>query len=100
MQDLNLQEAQQAKEPKRKSGDLSVSQVAREMHIRRDVVIKFLKSGELTGYDVTAPGARKKSYRITRKAVDEFKERKTAKEPERVPQSRRRAAPVAVREFF
>jgi len=48
--------------------DLTVSQVAKELLIRRENVVAFLKSGVLAGYDVTAPGARRKSYRITREA--------------------------------
>lgn len=36
--------------------DMSVSDVARELRIRRAVVVAFLKSGDLSGYDVSASG--------------------------------------------
>lgn len=80
--------------------DLTVSQVAKELHIRRDAVIAFLRSGDLVGYDVTAPGARRKSYRITREALDAFKVGRSAKAPVQQPKPYRHRQPAAVREFF
>ena len=80
--------------------DLTVSQVAKELHIRRDAVVAFLRSGDLAGYDVTAPGARRKSYRITRDALDAFKQGRSAKLPAPQPKRYRQRQPVAVREFF
>ena len=79
--------------------DLTVSQVAKELLIRRENVVAFLKSGVLAGYDVTAPGARRKSYRITREALDAFKAGRTMRQPEPARRTRR-VAPSAVREFF
>ncbi len=80
--------------------DLTVSQVAKELHIRRDAVVAFLRSGDLAGYDVTAPGARRKSYRITREALDAFKVGRSAKSPVQQPKPYRHRQPIAVREFF
>ncbi len=87
---------------RRETGDLTVSAVARELHIRRENVITFLRSGALAGYDVSLPDARKKSYRIPRAAVDAFKAGRTVAQPEPVKQSRKRSAPmpVEIREFF
>ncbi len=58
--------------------DLSVSQVAKELQTRRETVKRLLESGELAGY-VIDPAAARKSYRITRQALDEFKARRSAK---------------------
>jgi excisionase family DNA binding protein len=80
--------------------DLTVSQVAKELHIRRDAVVAFLRSGDLAGYDVTAPGARRKSYRIPRQALDAFKAGRSAKAPVKAAKQYRHRQPVAVREFF
>jgi len=87
-------------EHERQVGDLTVSQVAKELHIRREVVVTVLKAGDLHGYDVTAPGARRKSYRITRAALDGFKDGRTIKTADKAPKRQRRVAPSAVREFF
>ncbi len=58
--------------------DLTISDVASELRIRREHVIALLKSGALEGYDATPPGARQKSYRITRQALDQFKRERSA----------------------
>ena len=69
------------------SADLTVSDVATELRIRREHVVALLKSGSLQGYDVTAPGARRKSYRITRHALEAFKAGRSAQQTK---QSRRK----------
>ena len=58
--------------------DLTISAVAAELRIRREHVVAMLKSGLLEGYDVTPPGARRKCYRITRQALDQFKRERSA----------------------
>ena len=80
--------------------DLTVSQVAKEFHIRREAVIALLKSGDLQGYDVTAPSARRKSYRITRAAVDAFKDGRSAKAIDPQPKKYPARTTSAIREFF
>jgi hypothetical protein len=60
--------------------DFNVSEAAAELRIRREHVIGLLKSGALAGYDVTPPGAKRKSYRITRLALDAFKAERSAKQ--------------------
>ena len=62
----------------KRQADLTVSDVAAELKIRREGVVALLKSGALQGYDVTAPGARRKSFRITRAALDAFKSGRSA----------------------
>ena len=53
--------------------DLTISDAAGELRIRREAVVTLLKTGVLQGYDVTLPGAKRKSYRIPRQALDDFK---------------------------
>lgn len=72
------------------SADLTISDVKRELRIRAERVVWLITSGALKGYDVTAPGARRKSYRITRQALDDFKAGRSATEPK--PGKRRRVA--------
>jgi hypothetical protein len=60
--------------------DLTISAVAKELKKRRESVVARLKSGALQGYDVTAPGDKRKSYRVTRQALDAFKAGRTAVE--------------------
>lgn len=81
--------------------DMTVSQVARELHIRRETVLAFIRAGRLVGYDVTAPGAKRKSYRITRTAVDDFKKQQTV-QPQVIAPRRSRTSPKPenVTEFF
>lgn len=62
------------------ASDLRVSHVATELGIRKEHVIALLKSGELKGYDVTPPGAKRKAYRIPRQALDDFKALRSAKQ--------------------
>ena len=72
--------------------DLTISDAAKELRTRRDNVVSFMKSGALQGYDVTPPGAKRKSYRITRRALDDFKAGRSA--TQQYKQSRRRARVV------
>lgn len=80
-------------------GDLSVAMVAKELRIRREAVVAFMAAGILSGYDVTAPGARRKTYRVTREALDAFKAGRSARTQPK-PSRFRAKSPVAVREFF
>jgi len=63
-----------------KRPDMTISEVAEELRIRREHALALLKSGALQGYDVTAPGAKRKSYRITREALDAFKAGRSAQQ--------------------
>jgi len=65
---------------KPKLSDLTVSDAASELRIRREHTVKLVESGALQGYDVTPPGAKRKSYRITRKALDDFKAGRSAQQ--------------------
>jgi excisionase family DNA binding protein len=74
-----------------KLSDLTISEVAEELRIRREHVVRLLESGALQGYDVTPPGAKRKSYRIPRQALDDFKAGRTAKQHKA---TRRRVKPT------
>ena len=63
-----------------KLSDLTVSDAAEELRSRREHVLALLKSGALQGYDVTPPRAKRKSYRITRQALDAFKAERSAQQ--------------------
>lgn len=65
---------------KLKLSDFTISDAAEELRIRREHVLALLTSGALQGYDVTPPGAKRKSYRITRQALDDFKAGRSAKQ--------------------
>ena len=56
-----------------KLSDMVVSAIASELGIRRESVVVLITSGALVAYDVTAPGAKRKSYRVTRESLDNFK---------------------------
>lgn len=58
--------------------DLTVSDVARLLRIRRDAVVAHLRAGTLVGCDVSPPGARHKAYRVTRQALDDFRAGRSA----------------------
>jgi len=60
--------------------DLTISDVAAELRIRREHAVAFVKSGALAGYDCSPVGSKRKSYRITRQALDDFKSRRSARE--------------------
>lgn len=78
--------------------DLTVANVAQELSIRREAVVKFMQLGLLKGYDVTLPGAKRKTYRITREALDAFKESRTAEQPA-VARRRPRTTPPGIKEW-
>ena len=65
---------------KPKLSDLKVSAVASELGTRRENVKALIKSGALVAYDCSAPGAKRKSYRVTREALDNFKAGRAAKQ--------------------
>lgn len=62
------------------SPDLTISDVARELKTRRPNVVALIRSGALRGYDATPPGARRKSLRVTRQALDAFKAGRSAQQ--------------------
>ena len=82
------------------SADLTVSDVARELRIRRQNVVRLLTSGMLAGYDVTPPGARRKSYRITRQALDDFKSGRNAAHANPTKRRGRKSQPAGYVEYF
>lgn len=82
------------------SADLTISDVAEELRIRREHVVALLRSGSLAGYDVTPPGAKRKSYRITRTALDDFKVSRSAKQTAEPKRRYRQAARGTAVDFF
>ncbi len=60
--------------------DLTVSDVSTELRIRREAVVAQVKSGALAAYDAAPLGSKRKSYRITRQALDDFKAGRSARE--------------------
>lgn len=62
------------------STDMTVSEVARDIRQRRESVKALILSGALVAYDASPPGSRRKSYRITRKDLDNFKAGRSAKQ--------------------
>jgi len=82
------------------SQDRTLSDVASELRIRREAVVAFIKSGAIEAYDCTAPGAKRRSYRVTRAALDAFKAGRSAqqhKPSRRKPKSKQ---PVDFVEYF
>ena len=63
-----------------KSPDLNVTDVATELRIRREATVALIKSGALVAYDCTPPGAKRKSYRVTRQALNQFKNERSARQ--------------------
>ena len=82
------------------SADLTVSDVARELRIRRENVVHLLTSGMLAGYDVTPPGARRRSYRITRQSLDDFKSGRTAAQANPTKRRVQKSQPAGFVEYF
>ena len=78
-------------------GDLTVSDVAAELRISRDHVVDLIESGELHGYDASAPGARRRSLRVPREALDAFKRHRQSRPAQR--RRRRRRASGDVKEI-
>ena len=80
--------------------DLTISETASELRIRREHVIGLLKSGALAGYDVTPPGAKRTAYRITRQALDDFKAGRPAREFKQSKRRAKQAQPADYVEYF
>lgn len=80
--------------------DLTISDVAKEIRKRREDVVKLIKSGALKGYDCSAPGARRKSYRIPRQALDDFKAGRSATQYKQSKRRARAAQPSDFVEYF
>lgn len=83
-----------------KTADLTISDVAAELRIRREHVVRLLKLGVLPGYDATPPGARRKSYRITRNGLDTFKAKRSAKQHKPAKQRSRTTRDPSFVEYF
>ncbi len=79
------------------SRDLSISQVARQLQIRRETVKSLIEQGHLEAYDAAPPSAPRRAYRITEPALAAFKQARRVKKP--VPMVRRRQA-SSVTELF
>ena len=85
---------------KPKLSDFTISDAAEELRIRREHVLVLLKSGALQGYDVTPPGAKRKSYRITRQALDAFKAGRSAQQTKPATRRARNVKPANFVEYF
>jgi len=83
-----------------KQEDLTVSETARELRIRREGVKALLKSGALQGYEVTPPGSRRKSYRIPRQALDDFKAGRSAQQQKPARRRTRQVRDASFIEYF
>lgn len=59
--------------------DLSVSQVSKVLRIRRSGVVALIRSGQLTGYDASPPGAKRPAWRVEAESLESFKSARTAK---------------------
>ena len=79
-----------------KATDLTITDVAGELRTRREHVVALIESGALVAYDATPPKAKRKSYRITRRDLDQFKAERSARQHK---PSRRRARPVRDADF-
>ena len=80
--------------------DRTISDVAAELRIRREAVIALLKSGALAGFEVSAPGAKRKAYRITRAALDAFKAGRSAQQHKPSRRKTKAKQPVDFVEYF
>jgi hypothetical protein len=80
--------------------DLTVSDAAKEIKKRREKVVALIESGALQGYDASAPGDRRKSYRIPRQALDDFKAGRSAKQTKPAKRRARQAKPDNFVEYF
>ncbi|MEZ6064035.1 MAG: excisionase family DNA-binding protein [Planctomycetaceae bacterium] len=77
--------------------DLSISQVARQLQIRRESVRQLIEHGWLEAYDAAPPDARRRAYRISEQALHAYKEsRKVRKQL----LTRRRSQKQPVTEYF
>tara|TARA_R110000868_G_scaffold391868_1_gene662194 strand:+ start:3944 stop:4201 length:258 start_codon:yes stop_codon:yes gene_type:complete len=76
--------------------DMTLSEVARELRKRHEYVVTLIRTGVLRGYDASLPGAKRKSYRIPRQALDDFKAGRSATQYK---QSKRRARVVQSPDF-
>lgn len=56
------------------TADLSVSQVAARLQIRRESVKRLIESGWLEGYDASPPGAKRKAYRVTELSLSAYRQ--------------------------
>ncbi|MEZ6063899.1 MAG: helix-turn-helix domain-containing protein [Planctomycetaceae bacterium] len=77
--------------------DLSISQVARHLQIRRETVKRLIEQGHLEAYDAAPPSAPRRAYRITEPALTAFKQARRFRK--HVPQNRK-VSPAEVIEFF
>jgi len=80
--------------------DLTISDVAKELKKRRESVVALIRSGALQGYDTTAPGDKRKSYRVTRQALDAFKAGRSAQQAKPATRRARNVKPANFVEYF
>ncbi len=60
--------------PEDQKGDLTITDVAKQLRRGRSAVLALIHSGQLEAYDASCLGDRNKAYRITIKALARFKE--------------------------
>jgi hypothetical protein len=80
--------------------DLTISDVAKEIKKRREKVVAMIESGALQGYDASAPGDKRKSYRVTREALDAFKAGRSAQQAKPATRRARNVKPANFVEYF
>lgn len=76
--------------------DYTVSALAKIMMKRHEAVVALIESGALQAYDASAPGDKRKSYRVTPQAFEDFK---AGRSPQKAKPATRRARIVKPSNF-
>ena len=82
------------------SADLTISDVAKELKKRRESIVALIESGALQAYDASAPGDKRKSYRVTRQAFEDFKAGRSPQKAKPATRRTRIVKPANFVEYF
>jgi len=79
---------------------LSPPAIAKELSVKSQKVLSWIKSGELVAINLAESATGRPRWRIYRDAFDLFLENRTARQPAAPPTHRRRKRETAGKEYF
>lgn len=79
---------------------LTIAEVADRLRCSADVVLSWIRSGELAATNVAATGSKRASWRISMDDLAEFSNSRRVNRPQPKRQRRKRAAVTTPRDYF
>lgn len=80
--------------------DLKIAEVAEQLSVSTNAVLSWIRSGALEAYNVARSETARPLYRVTQRALDDFKERRTQRVVKPNNNRKRQVLPSVIRKHL